>query len=406
MHVSVLTNSEDVRRVFYDSDQHIKATNNNSGWLMGQLLGNCVGLINGLAWQHVRELTAVPFSHKHVVSSLSLVDQMTRKHLAQLQVDGRLKQGRLDPIEDLRFLPFWVVAQILYGELSAELTMELQVIIVIREAIWGRMLQGGATRYAWSRYLPTRINRDLSVFKEKWASFNSKVYLNCQSMDKTPPVVGMYSAVEKGTICLDQLLQTLDEMLFANLDVTMGGLSWNLLFLADNPTIQGELREEIRVTSKTHDPASREGYIRSSSTLLAFCILESARLRPLAAYSVPQSAPTARTVAGYTVPAGTNFVVDAYKLSMSSPYWGSDSASYHPTRFAGKSVLEMRYHYWRFGFGPRQCMGKYIADAIIRMVLLHLVEHFELAFDKDTRWERNAVNWITHPKTTITCRRL
>jgi hypothetical protein len=35
-------------------------------------------------------------------------------------------QGLIDPAEDLKLLPFWVVAEIIYGELSTEMEEQLR----------------------------------------------------------------------------------------------------------------------------------------------------------------------------------------------------------------------------------------------------------------------------------------
>lgn len=47
-------------------------------------------------------------------------------------------------------------------------------------------------------------------------------------------------------------------------------------------------------------------------TLLLALMLEFARLKPLAAFSIPQAAPTHRVVGGFLITTGTNFVVDIY----------------------------------------------------------------------------------------------
>jgi hypothetical protein len=57
----------------------------------------------------------------------------------------------------------------------------------------------------------------------------------------------MYQAVQGGRITRKQLSQTLDEMLFSNLNVNMGALSWPFVFLAAHPSVQELLRREIRL---------------------------------------------------------------------------------------------------------------------------------------------------------------
>jgi cytochrome P450 len=78
---------------------------------------------------------------------------------------------------------------------------------------------------------------------------------------------------------MTQVLQTVDESLYANLDVGIGSVSWNLVFLACYPEVQEELVREIQ------DETARQGweaYVQRSDTLLEACICESLRLRPIA----------------------------------------------------------------------------------------------------------------------------
>jgi cytochrome P450 len=74
-------------------------------------------------------------------------------------------------------------------------------------------------------------------------------------------------------------LQTIDESLYANLDVGIGSVSWNLVFLACYPDIQEQLFREIQ-----EETASQgwNTYVQRSDTLLEACICESLRLRPIA----------------------------------------------------------------------------------------------------------------------------
>jgi gliotoxin/aspirochlorine/mycotoxins biosynthesis cytochrome P450 monooxygenase len=73
-----------------------------------------------------------------------------------------------------------------------------------------------------------------------------------------------------------KVLHTIDESLFANLDVTTHVLTWSIVLLADHTDVQNMLR--IEVNANKHDV---EAYINRNDTLLHYALLESLRVRPL-----------------------------------------------------------------------------------------------------------------------------
>lgn len=398
-----MTDPADVKTVFADSDAHQKALNNDAGWLMGELLGNCLGLISGAEYRHLHRSISGAFTHRSAAESVSRMTEITVKYLSDLRAKSDLSQGTLYPARDLRMLPFWIVANYMYGSLDPIAKQQLADMIHIRESLFRRVIQGGPVRFPWSRYLPTRTTRDLEQFKTRWKAFNDSAYEACVLSHKNDtPLVRMYEAMRSGSITADQTLHTLDEMLFGNLDVTVGGMSWNFFFLAAHQQVQAQIRAEIRQARGT----GWEDYLVSSTTLLAASILESARLKPIAAFSIPQAAPTDRKVGGFLVPAGTNFVVDTHALNIRNKYWGDDGAQYRPSRFQGRKESQVRYHYWRFGFGPRKCLGRYAADLMIRILIAHIVENYGLDFGPATTWDKDPTIWITQPNTPIHCTRL
>lgn len=381
--------------------------NNNSGYFLGELLGQCVGLISGDEWKRLRAVTEKAFVQSQSVSYSPLVCRRTAQHFQKLQATSALASGSINPAADLKMLPFWIVAEIIYGPLRPDEEQVLAEIAPAREKLWRNVLHGGLTRFAWSKYLPTAANRDLDSFKSRWTQFNRRIVARLAFDGGRAPIADMFREVDVGTVSEQAILQTLDEALFANLDVTLGGISWNLVYLAAYPTVQQRLRGEIAEEQKQGGRAALERYIQRSSSYLTACIAEASRLRPLAAFSVPQAVPTARVVDGYLFPAGTNFVVDAYAVNQRNrAYWGKDSERYRPDRFLedGQGSLQGRYSFWRFGFGPRQCMGRFVADLAIRAILVHLVENYTLSTsDSDYAWQRDPENWINHPDLHLRC---
>ncbi|CAI6331123.1 unnamed protein product [Periconia digitata] len=71
----------------------------------------------------------------------------------------------------------------------------------------------------------------------------------------------------------------------------------------------------------------------------------------------------------------------------------------------------MRYRFWRYRFGPRQCLGKNVADILIKVLLAYMVEDYDLSCavgDKliDGKMDRVADTWIASSNATIACDRL
>ncbi|TPX07900.1 uncharacterized protein E0L32_010355 [Thyridium curvatum] len=396
----VLTRPHQLSGIFGDSDKHIKAAANDSGAYMDQLLGKCIGLISGAAWRRVRAITETPFGYRTVSARLTHIESHVIQHFDGLHRTGRLGQGALHPAEDMKMLPFWIVCELFYGQLPPELVGELVQLAPLREHIFHHVVQGGLTRFAWSKWLPIRANTELRAFQRRWRAFNAAARGYAQTHDATAPILRMYEALDRGDISEDELVQTLDESLYANLDVTTGALSWNLVFLAAHQDVQERLRTEVQLALREDRMAE---YVCSDSTYLAACVLESSRLKPLAAFSVPQAAPTTREVDGYMIPARTNIIVDSYALNIQSDTWAPDNATYRPDRFLEKRGAELRYRFWRFGFGPRQCMGKYVADLTIRRTLVHIVQGYDLGWLDKEDWARKDDTWITHPDFLLKC---
>ncbi|CAG7947129.1 unnamed protein product [Penicillium nalgiovense] len=376
----ILTRADEIKTVFKDSGNHRKASNLNGGWVMGDLVGDGVGLISQGHWKRVHAVVSPPFIQKPM-TYVPFVQSRISRYFSELykEYDGR-KTLHIKPAEDLNLLPFWVVSDLLYGDLSPEMTEELLRIADLRTDVFQYAFKGGLSLFSISKILYPGIRNKLHVFHTRWANFNRKAYQYAMNRDDAPAcaIITLYRAVEQGQITTTELMHTLDEALFANIDVTIGSFSWIPQFLAENAGLQSDLREEISQARSDTTPECWVKYIASNSTLLASCINESARLKPVTNYTYAQSMPTDRDVGGYRIPRGTFMVVDTNALNIWDDAWGSDKMTYRPQRFLEESRASFRYRFWRFGFGPRQCIAQALADTILKVLVAYTVENYEV----------------------------
>ncbi|KAF4212307.1 hypothetical protein CNMCM8980_001799 [Aspergillus fumigatiaffinis] len=379
----IVTRPDDIKTAFKDSGNHRKAPNLNGGWVMGELVGDGVGLISQADWKRVHAVVSPPFAQRPI-TYVPLVQSRIDRHFAELSQSQDRKTMRLRPAEDIKLLPFWVISDLLYGELPQPMVEELLRITELRTDVFQYAFKGGLSLFSISRWFSPAIRNKLHVFHTRWAEFNRQAYHRAKASDAAAAcaIVPLYTAVEEGRISRTELLHTLDEALFANIDVTIGSFSWIPPFLAAHADVQRELRDEITQAraqaTVTPTGAAWVKYLASNTTLLASCINESARLKPVTNYTYAQSLPTGREVGGYLIPAGTYVVVDTNALNLRDPGWGSDRGEFRPRRFLEKPRGEFRYRLWRFGFGPRQCIAQALADTILKVLVAYMVENYQV----------------------------
>ncbi|KAF2850553.1 cytochrome P450 [Plenodomus tracheiphilus IPT5] len=402
----ILTNPTDIETVFRDSHTHIKASANDSGHYMYQLLGICLGLVSKKEWQSLRKATEAPFTRTATTTYVDRVLTHANKHVASLMETKSSEIWLLRPSADLRVYPFLALADLLYGELTPALKVRLLEIIPGRDSVFAHMLYGGITRYAWAKYLPIKPNLEMRTFKQAWGKWNDDAHAEALRKGEPAPIVEMYSHVAQGTATREALLQTLDEMLFANLDVTIGALAWAFVFIAAYPHVQARLLSEIKAAAT--DPETNKAYLMSQSNYLHHILLEGGRLRPVAAFSVAQACPTARQVGEFYLPAGSKFVVDAHALNVRDPLWGPDNTTFRPERWAEGGVQrakDVRYCYWRFGFGPRVCLGKYVVDLMMKAIIVEVVKGWEVKLENERgeSWKWDEDTWSVPAELRIAC---
>lgn len=161
----------------------------------------------------------------------------------------------------------------------------------------------------------------------------------------------------------------IDEILFANIDVTASVIAWTLIHIAQNANVQAELLDDLAARDAMKPDDLFNDYICATDTMLHWTVVESMRLSPPTFFSLPEQSGEHKILpGGETLPAGTPVIIDAWTLNRLSDVWGSKPLEFEPTRFRDLKPASYRYSLWRFGMGPRKCVGQFFADKIIKMV--------------------------------------
>jgi cytochrome P450 monooxygenase len=80
----------------------------------------------------------------------------------------------------------------------------------------------------------------------------------------------------------------------------------------------------------------------------------------------------------YKIPAHTPFVIDVCRLNTNALTWGADGSEFRPERFSELSPNDYRYGFMRFGIVSGKCLGKHMADVLMKVALIIILEKYKI----------------------------
>ena len=203
---------------------------------------------------------------------------------------------------------------------------------------------------------------------------------------------------EDGGMTIKELESNASSIVLAGSETTATMLSGTVFHLLSNPLILEKLTRELRTAFKSEDEIT----IRSSSEqkYLLAVLSESMRLYPpVPAFSGRFVPPPGDTVAGEYLPGGTVIQfnhVAAYRMESNF----ARPNEFLPQRWIGDAEFESDNTpaFQPFSVGPRNCIGRNLAYAEMRLITARLLWRFDLAIaEGSSNWRR----WIEDQKTFI-----
>ncbi|NXI65576.1 CP11A protein, partial [Anseranas semipalmata] len=171
---------------------------------------------------------------------------------------------------------------------------------------------------------------------------------------------------------LDDIKASVTEMMAGGVDTTSMTLQWALFELARSPGIQERLREEV-VAAKREAAGDRVKMLKSIRLLKA-TIKETLRLHPVAV-TLQRYTTQEVILQDYRIPPRTLVQVGLYSM-------GRDPEVFpKPEQFMPERWLVPGSKHFKglsFGFGPRQCLGRRIAELEMQLFLMHILENFKI----------------------------
>nr|ABB16316.1 cholesterol side chain cleavage protein [Potamotrygon motoro] len=181
---------------------------------------------------------------------------------------------------------------------------------------------------------------------------------------------------QQETFSLEDNRADIIDLMAGAIDTTSTVLQWSMYELGKNPHIQKKLRSEIMDAYQ-----KAEGDPVKMLKLVPFlkCVLkETLRLHPVA-ITIQRYINEDIVLHNYHVPAGTLVHVGVYAMGKDSKYFRN------PEQFVPERWLEREETHFKhlgFGYGPRQCIGRRIAENEFFLFMIQLLRNFEIEIDQ------------------------
>lgn len=167
----------------------------------------------------------------------------------------------------------------------------------------------------------------------------------------------------EGKMTRKEILGNAEALLFAGYDTTSTTLTYISWVLAKYPSIQKELRDEI----KAHGVESK---------LLERVINETMRLYPTVVTFTTRLATRTVEINNWTIPQGTCVVYNSWLMHHDADLWPNPEV-FDPNRFKEGTVIHP-CAFAPFGLGERRCIGYKLALLEMKMVICDLLLSYEL----------------------------
>jgi cytochrome P450 len=170
----------------------------------------------------------------------------------------------------------------------------------------------------------------------------------------------------------------IQDMFAGGTGTSASALEWGMSELMRNPAVMKKLQGQIREAFQGKAVVTEADLQASNLRYLKLVIKEALRLHPPAPLLVPRESIEECELDGYTIPARSRVIINAFAIGRDPRYW-DDAEEFKPERFEDGAVdfTGGSYEFLPFGSGRRMCPGFNYGLASMELALVGLLYHFD-----------------------------
>ncbi|KAL5735694.1 hypothetical protein ACOSQ2_030482 [Xanthoceras sorbifolium] len=184
----------------------------------------------------------------------------------------------------------------------------------------------------------------------------------------------------------DNIKAVIQGLFMAATETSSTMLNWAVLEMLKNPRVLEKAQAEVRQVFDRKGNVDEAGL--HELEYLKSVIKETFRLHPATPLLVPRECRESCKIDGYDIPIGSKVLVNAWAIGRNPKYW-TDTESFYPERFLGRSIdyKGANFELIPFGAGRRMCPGLTFGIANIELPLANLLYHFDWKLPNGTKNE-------------------
>ncbi|GJN39849.1 hypothetical protein PR202_gb28997 [Eleusine coracana subsp. coracana] len=228
----------------------------------------------------------------------------------------------------------------------------------------------------WDQLLNKLIHDHVTRLQQQQASDT-----DAQQEEDSSFIEVLLSLQEEYGLTTDHIKAIVISMFEAGTETSYLVLEVAMAELMRHPRVMAKLQDEVRrsVVPKGQEMVTEDDL--TNMRYLKAVIKETLRLHPPGPLFIPHlSLHDCEVVDGYTIPAGTRVIVNAWAIGRLEEVWGENPEEFLPERFLDASHVDLKgndFCYFPFGSGRRMCPGIHAAAATLGIMLANLVYRFD-----------------------------
>ncbi|KAL4810615.1 benzoate 4-monooxygenase cytochrome P450 [Aspergillus unguis] len=343
---------------------------------------------------HFRRLLSHGFSDRALRGQEPLLRKYTDLLIANLSKASKSGQP-VNVVQWYNSITFDIIGDLTFGEPFGCLETGIlhpwirDMFLTIRGTLYLRLGQDLFGQYI---HIVRKQFASFGAIKKREAHLNftrEKVTRRVNSDDHRPDFFEAILRQPEGKgMTFPELLSNSAILVLAGSETTATFLSGVTYLLLTNPDKLQRLTDEVRHAFRSVDEITIEKTSRLS--YLQAVIEEGLRFYPPVAIALPRQVHAGGAqIDGGFVPEGTSVGVTHYAAYHSAANFEKPD-EFLPERFLDPSYHDNRDVFQAFSVGPRNCIGKNLAYAEMKLILSRLVFHFDMTLNKESQ------GWINH----------